>query len=68
MRRQLSACSIGENKPDTKGGLTCDCRFSTFLLALIAGWPARSAPLELDGYGGAGLLGMTERAKAHGGR
>ena len=26
------------------------------------------APLELDGYGGAGLLGMTERVKAHGGQ
>jgi hypothetical protein len=29
MRWQLSACSFGENKPDTKGGLTYDCRFST---------------------------------------
>ena len=29
--------------------------------------PARSASLELDGRGGAGLLGMTERVKAHGG-
>ena len=29
---------------------------------------SRSAPLELDGCGGAGLLGMTERAKAHGGQ
>jgi signal transduction histidine kinase len=34
----------------------------------ITNGPARSAPLELDGYGGAGLLGMTERAKAHGGQ
>jgi signal transduction histidine kinase len=31
--------------------------------------PARSAPLELDGgAGGAGLTGMTERVKAHGGQ
>ena len=31
--------------------------------------PARSAPLELDGgAGGAGLPGMTERVKAHGGQ
>jgi signal transduction histidine kinase len=34
----------------------------------ITNGPARSAPLELDGYGGAGLLGMTERATAHGGQ
>jgi signal transduction histidine kinase len=34
----------------------------------ITNGPARSAPLEPDGYGGAGLLGMTERAKAHGGQ
>jgi signal transduction histidine kinase len=34
----------------------------------ITNGPARSAPLELDGHGGAGLLGMTERAKAHGGQ
>jgi signal transduction histidine kinase len=34
----------------------------------ITNGPARSAPLELDGCGGAGLLGMTERAKAHGGQ
>jgi signal transduction histidine kinase len=34
----------------------------------ITNGPARSAPLELDGYGGAGLLGMTERLKAHGGQ
>jgi signal transduction histidine kinase len=30
--------------------------------------PARSAPLELDGRGGAGLPGMTERVSAHGGQ
>jgi signal transduction histidine kinase len=34
----------------------------------ITNGPARSAPLELDGHGGAGLLGMIERAKAHGGQ
>jgi signal transduction histidine kinase len=34
----------------------------------ITNGPARSAPLELDGCGGAGLLGMTERAQAHGGQ
>jgi signal transduction histidine kinase len=34
----------------------------------ITNGPARSAPLELDGYGGAGLLGMTERATAYGGQ
>jgi signal transduction histidine kinase len=34
----------------------------------IVNGPARSAPLELDGRGGAGLLGMTERVKAHGGQ
>jgi hypothetical protein len=34
----------------------------------IINGPARSAPLELDGCGGAGLLGMTERVKAHGGQ
>jgi signal transduction histidine kinase len=34
----------------------------------ITNGPARSGPLELDGYGGAGLLGMTERVKAHGGQ
>src|SRR5580658_8502162 len=34
----------------------------------ITNGPARSAPLELDGRGGAGLLGMTERVKAHGGQ
>jgi signal transduction histidine kinase len=34
----------------------------------ITNGPARSAPLELDGRGGAGLLGMTERARAHGGQ
>ena len=34
----------------------------------ITNGPARSAPLELDGNGGAGLLGMTERVKAHGGQ
>jgi signal transduction histidine kinase len=42
----------------TAAGLTVD----------ITNGPARSAPLELDGHGGAGLLGMTERAKAHGGQ
>jgi signal transduction histidine kinase len=30
--------------------------------------PARSEPVELDGRGGSGLLGMTERVKAHGGQ
>jgi signal transduction histidine kinase len=34
----------------------------------IINGPASSAPLELDGCGGAGLLGMTERVKAHGGQ
>jgi signal transduction histidine kinase len=34
----------------------------------VSNGPASSAPLELDGYGGAGLLGMTERAQAHGGQ
>jgi signal transduction histidine kinase len=34
----------------------------------ITNGPASSAPLELDGCGGAGLPGMTERVKAHGGR
>jgi signal transduction histidine kinase len=34
----------------------------------VTNGPARSAPLELDGRGGAGLLGMTERASAHGGQ
>jgi signal transduction histidine kinase len=34
----------------------------------IINGPARSAPLELDGCGGAGLRGMTERVKAHGGQ
>src|SRR5580658_9413443 len=29
MRRPLSACSIGENNPGHKGGLTYDCHFST---------------------------------------
>ena len=41
---------------------------STGLNVEITNEPARSAPLELDGYGGAGLLGMTERVKAHGGQ
>jgi signal transduction histidine kinase len=31
----------------------------------IMNGPPRSAPLELDGCGGAGLLGMTERVRAH---
>jgi signal transduction histidine kinase len=34
----------------------------------IINGPARSVPLELDGCGGAGLPGMTERVKAHGGQ
>ncbi|MGB6452954.1 MAG: histidine kinase [Streptosporangiaceae bacterium] len=34
----------------------------------IINGPPRSAPLELDGCGGAGLLGMTERVRAHGGQ
>ena len=34
----------------------------------IINGPARFAPLELDGCGGAGLPGMTERVKAHGGQ
>jgi signal transduction histidine kinase len=34
----------------------------------ITNGPARSAPLELGGRGGTGLLGMTERVKAHGGQ
>ena len=34
----------------------------------IINGPARSAPLELDGCGGAGLPGMTERVNAHGGQ
>jgi signal transduction histidine kinase len=42
----------------TAAGLTVD----------ISNGPARSAPLELDGYGGTGLPGMTERARAHGGQ
>jgi signal transduction histidine kinase len=41
---------------------------ATGLNADIINGPAKSAPLELDGCGGAGLLGMTERVKAHGGR
>jgi signal transduction histidine kinase len=34
----------------------------------ITNGPAISEPLELDGHGGTGLLGMTERVKAHGGQ
>jgi len=34
----------------------------------ITNGPTRSAPLELDGCGGAGLPGMAERVKAHGGQ
>jgi signal transduction histidine kinase len=34
----------------------------------VTNGPARSEPVELDGRGGAGLPGMTERAEAHGGR
>ena len=34
----------------------------------ITNGPARSAPLEPDGRGGAGLLGMTERVTARGGQ
>ncbi len=34
----------------------------------IVNGPARSAPLELDGRGATGLLGMTERVKSRGGR
>jgi signal transduction histidine kinase len=34
----------------------------------ITNGPAEAAPLELDGRGGAGLLGMTERVRAHGGQ
>ena len=41
---------------------------ATCLDVEITNGPAGSAPLELDGGGGAGLLGMTERAKAHGGQ
>jgi signal transduction histidine kinase len=41
---------------------------ATVLNVDIINGPARSAPLELDGCGGAGLLGMTERVTAHGGQ
>ena len=41
---------------------------ATGLNVEVSNGPASSAPLELDGYGGAGLLGMTERAQAHGGQ
>ncbi len=34
----------------------------------IINGPASSAPLELEGHGGAGLPGMTERVNAHGGQ
>jgi signal transduction histidine kinase len=34
----------------------------------ITNGPATSAPLEPDGCGRAGLLGMTERVRAHGGQ
>jgi signal transduction histidine kinase len=34
----------------------------------ITNGPARSVPLELDGCGGAGLPGMTERVRAHRGQ
>jgi signal transduction histidine kinase len=41
---------------------------ATGLTVDIINGPPRSAPLELDGRGGAGLLGMTERVVAHGGQ
>jgi signal transduction histidine kinase len=64
MRRQFSAGSIGENKPVS---VTLEMAATGLNIDIING-PARSAPVELDGCGGAGLIGMTERVKAHGGQ
>src|SRR6202050_5672810 len=56
-----------KHAPDAPISVTLEAT-ATGLNVDITNGPARFAPLELDGYGGAGLLGMTERAKAHGGQ
>jgi signal transduction histidine kinase len=56
-----------KHAPGAPVSVTLEVTASGLNVDIING-PARSAPLELDGRGGAGLLGMTERVKAHGGQ
>jgi signal transduction histidine kinase len=56
-----------KHAPGAPVSVTLDLTAADLNVDIING-PPRSAPLELDGRGGAGLLGMTERVKAHGGQ
>jgi signal transduction histidine kinase len=57
-----------KHSPGAPAAVTLEVTAAGLHIEVING-PARSAPLELDSRGGgAGLLGMTERVKAHGGR
>jgi signal transduction histidine kinase len=57
-----------KHAPGAPVSVTLEVTAADLYIDIING-PARSEPLELDSRGGgAGLLGMTERVKAHGGQ
>jgi signal transduction histidine kinase len=56
-----------KHAPGAPVSVTLEAAAAGLNVGIING-PARSVPLRLDGGGGAGLLGMTERVKAHGGQ
>jgi signal transduction histidine kinase len=56
-----------KHAPGASVSVTLEATAAGLNVDIING-PARSGPFELDGRGGAGLLGMTERVKAHGGQ
>jgi signal transduction histidine kinase len=56
-----------KHAPGAPVSVTLEATAAGLNIAITNG-PARSAPLELDGCGGAGLRGMTERVKTHGGQ
>ena len=57
MRRQLSACSIGKNKPDTKADYLW-LAVSALLLALIAGWMVPAPRLAMAAFLGPWLVAL----------
>ena len=64
----VTALNTMKHAPGAPVSVTLEVIAAGLHIDIING-PARSAPLELDNRGGgAGLLGMTERVKAHGGQ
>jgi signal transduction histidine kinase len=56
-----------KHAPGASASVTLEATASGLHVEIVNG-PPRSAPLELDDRGGAGLAGITERVRAHGGQ